>query len=106
MRLRGTIAGEVTLACGRCLERMPFTLRSTLDLVVVAGDEEARRLDAADEPLLVEDGQLHLPEVIEDEVLLAVPLALRHERCAEIRDAGQEKGSSPFAGLKRLLGDH
>jgi uncharacterized protein len=43
-------------------------------------------------------------DLIEDELLLALPLAPRHERCAA-RSAGEAgERHSPFAGLRDLLG--
>jgi uncharacterized protein len=44
-------------------------------------------------------------EMVEDELILALPYAPRHESCAP-RGAGQgERGSSPFGRLRGLMRD-
>ena len=43
-------------------------------------------------------------EMLEDELLLAVPYAPRHERCEALGKSATEGADSPFADLKSLLG--
>ncbi|PWK89965.1 YceD family protein [Fulvimonas soli] len=69
------VRAPLTLVCQRTLEPfvLPLSLRSRLGLIRAEREEAA--LPPGCEPLLVsEDGRLSPAEVIEDELLLAMPL--------------------------------
>lgn len=80
MQLHGRLRGCLNLRCERCLQPMewPFDLAMTLRLVHNEADE--RRLLDHCEPLLLEDDWLPLHQLIEDEILLALPMAPAHSR--------------------------
>ena len=80
-RLHGSIAGEPGLSCQSCMTEFRWPLRINLDLRPVFSEAEERRLLHECEPLLVQDDTLHLHELIEEEVLLAIPIAPRCEAC-------------------------
>ncbi len=106
--LRVKVGGVLQLTCQRCLEAMPYRI-DTESILVLARNEaeaEAGEIDVEGPDRIVAAQEMPVRDLIEDEVLLAVPVALRHDRCEEARGAGQAKGSLPFAGLKGLLGDH
>ena len=70
-----TVSAQLPLRCQRSLARFlfPVSVRQTLGLI--RNDSEEARLAAGHEPLLVPpDGCLSLANVIEDELLLAVPI--------------------------------
>lgn len=103
--LRLTVSGTLQLSCQRCLEPMPFPLALDATLVLAASDSE---IDADANDLFAPDRvlarrEMAVGELIEDEVLLAIPFAPRHERCAQRIDAENARGESPFAGLSALL---
>lgn len=77
-RLQGRLDGELQLTCQRCLQPMPWTLAAPFELHLFGSEAEEERLLERTEPVLVEDGQLALHEVLEDEALLALPLAPLH----------------------------
>ena len=77
-RLQGRLDGELQLVCQRCLRPMPWTLDVPFELHLVGSEaEEERLLDRVD-PVLAPDGQLDLHAALEDEALLALPLAPLH----------------------------
>lgn len=79
----GTVNAVVRLLCQRCLEPMDFQVDSTFTLGVVATLAEARQLPDSYEPLITEQGRLSLAELVEDEILLALPaIAVHPEQCA------------------------
>ena len=47
-----------------------------------------------------------LRELIEDELILAVPYAPRHEDCAPAAASDSAQKTSPFAGLRGLISKH
>jgi uncharacterized protein len=78
-RVRGTVKAVLMLECQRCLEPMEFPVDADMLLAVVSGPEEAGRLPDEYDPLLVEEGRMPLMDIIEDELVLAIPPAPRHE---------------------------
>lgn len=80
-RLRGELEGELQLVCQRCLRPTAWQLRAPFDLALVDSEAEEERLLDHREPVLVPDGQLLLWEALEDEALLALPLA---PTCADV----------------------
>ena len=52
--------------------------------------------------------EMRVRDLVEDELLLAIPLAPRHERCggreAQAERGSREKEKSPFADLRGLIG--
>ena len=99
------VEGELCLKCQRCLGPLPYPLSivSRLQLVPPGAPwpDEALADDAADAiEALSEQPVLSL---IEDEVLLALPVAPRHEACA-LPASGDLLGrvASPFSALARL----
>lgn len=77
--LRGTITGDLQLVCQRGLHPMPWTceLKPELRLVHSEADEEKYLKDS--EPYLIQDDVLPLRDLVEDEVLLALPMLPRCE---------------------------
>jgi len=98
------VAGELHLKCQRCLGALGHSLkiRSRLQLVprgAVWPDEDLE--DDRVDPIEASDDQPVLA-LVEDEVLLALPIAPRHRSCAM---PGYDDGSavaSPFAALATL----
>ena len=107
-RLKLVIDGCLNLRCERCLSGLEWPLAvETVLQPVRAGqqipDEELENdeIDAIE----VEDG-LDVMALLEEEILLALPLAPRHEKCEPPqgrKGAGEE---SPFAALASLRGSN
>ena len=91
--LAGTVMGGVTLICQRCMLPYVQPLAIDVDLRPVSSEaEEARLLRDAD-PYLLSDEQLPLHAIIEDEVLLALPMA---PHCERPDCGGAQPGDSPL----------
>lgn len=75
--LRGTIHGELSLTCQRGLHpfRWPCQVETALRLVSSEAEEEKAMAEA--DTHLVEDDRLPLRDIVEDEVLLALPMMPR-----------------------------
>lgn len=80
--VRGTVCATVNVICQRCL--MPFAceLNCTVDLTLVQSEEEADQLPEEIEPALCLDGWFSLEQLVEDELLLALPIVFRHDEAA------------------------
>lgn len=113
-RLHGRIDTALMLECRRCGQVFAHDLHLALDLRLVFSEAEERAALAGVDPLLVEDDRLPLRQIVEDEVLLALPMLPRCESCENCRDGAApvaqspEQGApapreNPFAALKRHL---
>ncbi len=87
--LQGRISGEVEMRCQRCLQVYRQPLVFDLDLRLVSSEAEEARLMRECEPYLLIDDNLPLQEVIEDEVMLALPLA---PHCSRLECSGGGTG--------------
>lgn len=109
--LRGKLTAPVRMRCERCLEPVEFTLRASFTLGLVHSQAHGQSLSEAYEPLVVEDARISLREVLEDELLLSLPLVAMHEPSAcpatailerQADEAPAREGENPFAVLAAL----
>jgi uncharacterized protein len=98
------IDGAPVLRCQRCLEGLPFALEIRSRLQLIAPGEEWPDEDLADDDVeaIDADRELQVAALVEDEVLLALPIAPRHEQCEPPSAAVAGTGSGPFAVLAAL----
>ncbi len=79
MSLRLEIRGEVQLVCQRCLGAMMHPVRIERTLYLARNETELERLDALPDGDAILAGEaLDLVGLVEDEVLLSLPLAAMH----------------------------
>ncbi len=101
-----TVDGTVPLACQRCLKAIPFDLGvdSLLELVPEGTDMSQDELEDDTRDFLPLAGVLNVAELVEDEILLALPVAPRHEKCGLPGAADAGERVHPFATLAGLKG--
>jgi uncharacterized protein len=84
------------------------------EVLVLAATQEEIDADPTDPQVpdrILAGKSMALRELIEDQLILALPYAPRHEECSaadaaeEQEGAGEQEGLSPFAGLRGLLRD-
>jgi uncharacterized protein len=104
-----SVIGSVQLRCQRCLMPFEFVIDSGSILIVARDEASADEIDAllGDDAIEVVVGSkaLDIIQLIEDEALLALPLAPKHIACPDepARDTLKSaKPDSPFSVLKRL----
>lgn len=89
-----TVSTRARLACQRCLQDFDVPLQVAADFRFVANEALAAALDAdAEEDVLPLPQRLDLHELVEDELLLALPLVPMHEVCPQ-----PLRGVDPVAG--------
>ncbi len=103
---------ELCLTCQRCLGLAVLGVDVMRSFRFCATEEAAQAEDAqADEDLLVLSDDFSLAELIEDEMLLALPLVPRHKACPvpvslTLADPGFEAAllerRQPFKALEKL----
>jgi uncharacterized protein len=108
--LSGSISAELIIKCERCLQplRLPLELLPRIYFQDSGGPAPAEPEE--DERDLVEiDGPVVLRDLVEDEILLNLPMMPMHDRdqCSASRylentDSSEKKADSPFAQLAEL----
>ena len=104
--LRIRVRGALPLRCQRCLEPMQLEVNSEALLVLAQtlAEIHAEPADAQAPDRVVAGKEMPVRDLIEDELILAVPYAPRHEQCeARPRAGANGKTVSPFAGLRGMM---
>lgn len=109
------VRAELRLICQRCLQEMTQVIEDAVDfrLVIDEPPMTLEELEAEDEALPAED-PVDVLELIEDQLILALPLVPMHAVCPQSQAAEQSPAQSesapgeerqhPFANLRDLLG--
>jgi uncharacterized protein len=107
--LQVSAEGTLQLRCQRCLEPLAHEV-STESLLVLAASQaeiDAEPLDAEAPDRVVAGKEMSLRDLVEDELILALPYAPRHEGCEAAHEgmeaARETPRASPFAGLREKL---
>lgn len=105
--LRGQIQGEIEVSCQRCLERLKLSISPEFSLSPVA--EDHLELPSQYDPIIAEEGQIHLIDLVSEEILLSMPMIACHpeETCPGTQwlKTHQQKVNQethPFHVLKQL----
>lgn len=110
-----TFSGILLMQCQRCLEPVAKTISSEVDLILVANEKLVELVPNKFNAIVVPDNKLVIREVIEDEVILSLPMFARHEEpcCIDEQVANstsetlEPTKSNPFKVLEKLKkGDH
>jgi len=109
--ISGTIKAELVLTCQSCLQDLPWPVELHFNLGVVSSSQEAKQLELDCEPLLFDGEKVSLTEIIEDEILLALPDYPKHgfdcipqvsSKDADFDINVQAETNNPFSVLAKL----
>ncbi len=103
-RLRLTAAGMLWMRCQRCLGRLewPLDIEVVLELVRPGQSIPDDELENDEFDAIEAVPDLDVLALVEDEIVLAVPIAPRHESCDAPRPVKGSEKESPFASLVKL----
>ena len=93
--------GMLTLVCQRCLGPLTFPLALRSEFLLSESERDIETADDDIDRVLAGKG-MDVCQLIEDEVLLALPMAPRHEQCGGKREGAEADRASPFAELAKL----
>jgi uncharacterized protein len=120
IHIMGNASSVVSMVCQFCLEPVRLTVDASIAQIVVNSEADIRDQDIQQDVLVVEDETVDLADIIEDELILNLPMVARHGKDqSEDNDAGNcldrleyqhedediPKKSNPFAVLKELKVD-
>lgn len=98
------------LVCQRCLQVLEFEISGTATLMFCKDNDEVKRAPKRYEPVLVEADKINLWQIVEDELLLSLPMYVAHTNVncnrylEELKQANAEESTTnPFAVLSDLL---
>lgn len=100
------VNGSLWLHCQRCLEPMEWLCAVAARWLLVPKGQSIPEEELEEESFdAVEvESRQDLMVLVEDEVLLALPVSLRHEICVAPSSVEGDSKESPFAGLASLRG--
>jgi uncharacterized protein len=109
------VEGEAKLVCQRCLAPMTWPLASEARVALVANESDADRVPQEVETVHAPDDRIRIADLVEEELLLTLPLVPLHESADECSDeqdevpvadeesAPSQETQKPFERLGELL---
>ena len=100
-RLKLAVDGSVRLECQRCLGSLDFPVHLEAQLEFASIEAE---ITAADDDIerVVASREMSVAALVEDEVLLALPMVPKHEQCSAAAGSGADAEPSAFQALAAL----
>ncbi|HEU4623985.1 MAG TPA: YceD family protein [Steroidobacteraceae bacterium] len=106
------MSGEARLVCQRCLEPMQVQIEASAHVALLVSESEADRVPPELETIHVPENRIRVRDLVEEELLLTLPISPLHERAEEcgakrVPDAQAEapvhETQRPFEQLGELL---
>lgn len=110
-------AANINLVCQRCLQQVSFALSVNVQIALLANEQDEGLLEDDADYLILDDILAYEPQVgldvvalIEDELLLMLPISPRHDDChLAVQSVGElveeeAESDNPFAVLADLKG--
>jgi uncharacterized protein len=103
-RLELAVEGSINLRCQRCLGSLAFPVAVRANLLVLTEQSGGDTAEIDDLDGIPADAHTDVWSLVEDEILLAIPLSPRHveEQCSPAAKAAGDQAASPFAALAKL----
>jgi uncharacterized protein len=109
-----TLSGTARLECQRCLGSMELALERAVRVGLIAAEADLDGVPADLEPMLAPEGRTRIGEMVEEELMLALPIVPLHAGLCErgsgsLRTTNDGQGHEepatqrPFARLNELM---
>ena len=108
-----TVNGAATLVCQRCMQPMTEPVNSSVRVALITAEADASRVPEHLEPVLAPGGLVSVGELVEEELLLALPIVPLHGQASDCAvpadapvvadEAPEQTTQKPFAQLDKLL---
>ncbi|HET8707387.1 MAG TPA: YceD family protein [Pseudomonadales bacterium] len=112
----GHIRAVVRRECVNCAHAVEEKIDFIPQIVIVKSEDEASELDESLDPVILTDEKIGLVDLIEDEIILALPILARHpegqcdpsyyawkaQQESQLKNAGVGKKENPFSVLAKL----
>ncbi len=97
--VKAHIVADIQLECQTSFEPIDYNIDTYIVYCTVIDEEQITQLDDEYEALLLEEGQTDIKQVIEDELILALPLALN--KASEKLDIQMTYGELPQQAVEK-----
>jgi len=77
--MKGHLTCTLPLCCQRCMQTLLMPVDTTFRLAMIESEAEIERLGEEYEPLILDDSLVSVAELVEDELLLCLPIVPKHE---------------------------
>ena len=74
-----SVSGTATLQCQRCMEAMKVPVETRARLALIPTEADASRVPDDLEPMLAPGGRIAIPEMVEEELMLFLPIVPLHQ---------------------------
>jgi uncharacterized protein len=105
-QIRGEISTSLISLCQRCLINFTLNIDIPVSIGIIKNEEDIALLPDDLEPFLVEDDTISLLKLIEDEILLSLPISPLHsvDVCPKVQtnQKFKPKQDNPFTVLQSL----
>jgi uncharacterized protein len=109
-----SMSGSATLLCQRCLQKMQVPVQTSARVALIYSEADVSRVPEYLEPMLATEGRISIAELVEEELMLFLPIVPLHENASEcavepstpLLAADQEEQPTtqkPFEQLQELL---
>lgn len=107
----GSAKGLVHMTCQRCLEPVAVDIEAAFNLAIAPNEERAKQLPRYYDPLIVEDDEVETLSIIEEELILSLPIVPYHTDCSVQTSFGDKTDAAktlesekpnPFSVLAQL----
>ena len=110
--LKASVSADLVVKCQRCLNPMKQSVTGSFKFALVSSEDEFELVPDEFEPYLLEGEEQSIIDLVEDELLLSMPMVMSHdEACsAFMSEQGEQikaarEAAHPFAALKALRDD-
>jgi uncharacterized protein len=108
--VKGEFSTEVSVQCQRCLETFYHPLKGQFKSGLVKNEQKASELPESYDPLMIHEDVLIIKDMIEDELILSMPIVPKHnvDACKVklpiiVADHAEfEKKANPFRVIENL----
>jgi uncharacterized protein len=107
--VKAKASANLLVTCQRCLKPMQAEISGGFKFAIIDSEDDIELLPDEFEPYLLEGDEQSIIDIIEDELLLSLPMVTVHEEACSDFMVNQEKAikdakaaSHPFAALKAL----
>jgi uncharacterized protein len=105
------VTGSVELVCQRCLQNLSWPIAGSALVALIATESQVDRVPEHLEPMLALGGRISLRDLVEEEVMLGLPIVPLHSDvsvCEPAMAVGEHSGEHstvqrPFERLDELL---
>ena len=75
----GNLKSQVQITCQRCLGPVTYDLDIDLSLAFVYDEDHAKNIPEEYDPVVMTDGEVVLSKMVEQELILALPIVVYHD---------------------------